>query len=75
MDAGQDLQALRQERNRADYDIKRSFPAGTAVNLVRNAEQIFQALDAARREPTRTAITDAMKIYERDVLRDVTWKP
>jgi hypothetical protein len=26
-------------------------------------------------EPTRTQITDAMKIYERDVLQDITWHP
>jgi hypothetical protein len=39
------------------------------------AAWIIQMLDAARMEPTRTAITDAMKIYERDVLHDVTWHP
>jgi hypothetical protein len=26
-------------------------------------------------EPTRSQIRDAMKIYERDVLHDVTWHP
>jgi hypothetical protein len=31
--------------------------------------------DAARLEPIRTQITDAMKIYERDVLKTVTWHP
>jgi hypothetical protein len=31
--------------------------------------------EAAAVEPIRTQITDAMKIYERDVLKDVTWHP
>jgi hypothetical protein len=26
-------------------------------------------------DPTRTLITDTMKVYERDVLHDVTWHP
>ena len=32
-------------------------------------------LDAAAVEPVRTQVTDAMKVYERDVLHDVTWHP
>ena len=73
--AGIDLNALRGERNRADYDGRRPFLAATAVNLVQTAENIIRALDAARNDPIRTAITDAMKVYERDVLQDVTWHP
>jgi hypothetical protein len=38
------------------------------------AEHIIQTLDALV-EPTLTQITDAMKIYERDVLQNVTWHP
>jgi hypothetical protein len=38
------------------------------------ARRIIRILDAARQEPLRTQITDAMKIYERDVLRNVTWQ-
>ncbi len=37
--------------------------------------QIIQVFDSAATEPTRTTITNAMKIYERDVLHDVTWHP
>ena len=29
----------------------------------------------ARQESLKTHITDAMKIYERDILKDVTWHP
>jgi hypothetical protein len=39
----------------------------------RVSDQVIQALDAALLEPTRTQITDTMKLYERDVLKDVTW--
>ena len=41
----------------------------------RSRTGIIQVLDAARQEPARTQITDAMIIYERDVLHDVTWRP
>ena len=47
----------------------------TAANEVKNGTDIIQALDAAALEPVRTQITDAIKVYERDVLHDVTWHP
>jgi hypothetical protein len=46
-----------------------------ARNHIQRADEIIQALDAATVEPIRTQITNAMKIYERDVLKDVTWHP
>jgi uncharacterized protein (UPF0332 family) len=73
--AGNRLNDLRSQRNRADYDSHSSLLQATAVNEVKNAEDIIQALDAAAVEPARTQITDAMKVYERDVLHDVTWHP
>jgi hypothetical protein len=39
------------------------------------AEQIVRLLDAARQEPSRTQIIDAMKVFERDVLHEQTWRP
>lgn len=73
--AGNRLNALRRERNRADYDAHiRVNRAMTRTHLQR-AEEIIQALDAATVDPVRTQITDAMKIYERDVLKDVSWHP
>ncbi|MGH7171729.1 MAG: HEPN domain-containing protein [Gemmataceae bacterium] len=74
-EAGNRLNALRRERNRADYDAHVSVNQSITRNHVQRAEEIIQALDAAAIEPVRTQITDAMKIYERDVLRDVTWHP
>ena len=73
--AGNRLNALRGQRNRADYAPLSPLTRGTAANEVKNAEDIITALDAAAIEPVRTQITDAMKVYERDVLKDITWHP
>jgi uncharacterized protein (UPF0332 family) len=73
--AGTDLNALRGDRNQADYDLHRSVTARLATVHVRLAEQIVVFLDAARHEPVRSQVTDAMKIYERDVLQEQTWQP
>lgn len=55
--------------------LHRSVTAQLAISHVRLAEQIVRFLDAARQEPVRTQVTDAMKIYERDVLQEQTWQP
>jgi hypothetical protein len=66
---------LRRLRNHADYDIDRPLLQATALTQAQNARHVLQALDAAAQEPLKTQITDAMKLYERDVLKDVTWRP
>ena len=73
--AGNRLNNLRGDRNSADYDAHRTVGQRLAARHVLLAEQIIQALDAATVEPIRTRITDAMKVYERDVLHDITWRP
>src|SRR5579884_486896 len=73
--AGSRLGLLRRERNWADYDDRRTVTQMEAIQNVQLAKEIIQALDAAAIDPIRTQITDAMKIYERDVLKDVTWHP
>jgi uncharacterized protein (UPF0332 family) len=73
--AGRELNDLRRERNQADYDVDHPWAHAAAAGKVRDAGWVIQTLDAARSEPLRTQITDAMKIYERDVLKDVTWHP
>ena len=69
-----DLAQLRSDRNFADYDVERVFPKRLAVNCVTAAEQItdtlHKELTAAERQQAIAAIRD----YERDVLRDVTWR-
>ncbi len=72
---GRDLDTLRRLRNRADYDDTPPLTQPQASAAVQVATGIIQVLDAARQEPARTQITDAMIIYERDVLHDVTWRP
>jgi uncharacterized protein (UPF0332 family) len=73
--AGRDLETLRRLRNRADYDDVPAVTQPQAAAAVRLAEGIIQLLDAAHLEPTRTRMRDAMIVYERDVLQDVTWHP
>lgn len=73
--AGRDLDTLRRLRNRADYDEMPALTQPQAAAAVQLAEGIIQTLDAARHEPARTRIRDAMIVYERDVLHDVTVQP
>jgi uncharacterized protein (UPF0332 family) len=73
--AGRRLGDLRRERNRADYDDRPIITQAVAGQSVLFAEEIIRALDVAAIDPVRTQITDAMKVYERDVLHDVTWCP
>jgi hypothetical protein len=72
--AGRDLETLRRLRNRADYDEAPALTQAQAVAAVQIADGIIQVLDAVRQEPARSLIRDAMIVYERDVLHDVTWK-
>lgn len=73
--AGNRLNHLRGDRNAGDYDETRTWRQVLAARHVRTAEDIIQAIDAAMIEPTKTQITDAIKVYERDILQDVTWHP
>jgi uncharacterized protein (UPF0332 family) len=72
--AARDLNMLRTLRNQADYDETVSLDAQAATAQISKAQGIIQTLDNLT--PTeRTQICDAMKIYERDVLQNVTWQP
>lgn len=74
--AGAELNELRQARNRADYDMDHDFPHAAAVRSVQLAESLLTLLQAAAGETNVLArITDTMRVYERDVLRQVTWRP
>ena len=72
--AGRELNDLRGQRNRADYDVAGILSQIEAAGHVLVAERT-QVLASAAADPTRTHILDAMKTYERDVLKDVTWHP
>jgi hypothetical protein len=42
---------------------------------VQNAKKVIRYLTAAMSDPWKALITDAMKDYERDILKEVTWTP
>jgi len=73
---GHDLQYLRRVRNGADYDIAQAFPQALAVKQVELASGIVDLLENVPTLPTVLArITAAIQAYERDVLKQVTWRP
>src|SRR5262249_17909840 len=71
--AGGDLNDLRKLRNWADYDLDQPLDHFTAFGHVRLADNLIQLLEGV---PTvakvQTQITDAVKVYERDVLKQAT---
>jgi uncharacterized protein (UPF0332 family) len=71
-DAGRALHALRQLRNKADYDVEMPLPV-PAGSAVADADSVFQTLDALT-PAERVQITVAMKLYEQGI-GDVTWHP
>jgi uncharacterized protein (UPF0332 family) len=74
-DAGGELNDLRQTRNWADYDLDQVLDQGTALKYVQAAIDLVHFLDTVAAAPAvLTRITEAMKTYERDVLRQVTWR-
>ena len=73
-EAGSKLHDLRKRRNRADYDQRAKFNTTDADDAVGEARLIIETLDDAFTEPTRSQITDAIKKYERDVLKEATWR-
>jgi hypothetical protein len=73
--AGIDLDALRQARNEADYDLSSLYPSTCVKPYLVLAQRLLQAIPAAGVEPTRTQVRDAIIDYERTVLGQVTWNP
>ncbi len=74
-DAGNVLNFLRGERNNADYDFDQPLDQGGAATRVQRARNVILALEKAAKEPLKTQITEAMKTYERDILKEETWHP
>lgn len=71
--AGSRLNQLRGERNRADYDLNVDFAWKDAQAAVKSAALIITALRTLSAEDRQLA-TEAMKAYERDILRESTWR-
>jgi hypothetical protein len=73
---GNELNELRRDRNRADYDLADPFFQRLAIGGVTVADRVVQLLETVESTPHVLAqITAAMRVYERDVLNDVTWRP
>ena len=73
--AGDALQLLRQNRNWAGYDMHRPYHQAAALAQILSASTVIETLEKATTGPTKSPITEAIKIYERDVLKTVTWRP
>jgi uncharacterized protein (UPF0332 family) len=74
--AGNQLRDLRSVRNWADYDLGLPYPQGAAMAQVNTAEEVIQLLETIQTTPAiLTRITAAIQVYERDVLKQVSWRP
>ena len=73
VEAGNQLNALRGQRNRADYDLKDEFDNLMAITQVGVAEDVVRLLDDLAATPAiLDEVVAAIRVYERDVLRQVT---
>jgi hypothetical protein len=69
------LDTLRTQRNEADYEFRGRLIQKTGRANVQKASGIIRTLESVAADTVaKTQITTAMKTYERDVLREVTWR-
>ena len=73
VNAGSDLNSLRRERNRADYDLHLTLTASTALMATASVSKIIFVIDRLTDTDRQLAI-QAIRDYERDVLRETTWR-
>jgi uncharacterized protein (UPF0332 family) len=72
---GNDLNNMRRLRNWADYDLDRPFLSALAVAQVQVADRLSELLKVVGTTATfLTQIVPAIRLYERDVLKQVTWQ-
>jgi hypothetical protein len=71
--AGSRLNQLRCERNQADYDLGLDLALKDAEAAVTSAAMIFDTLNGLSAEE-RHLVTETIKVYERDILREPTWR-
>ena len=72
--SGQDLRRLQSARNKADYRIEQDILQSDAHHWGGVARAIRAVVAGGLVEPTRSQITTAIRDYERNVLRTVTWQ-
>jgi uncharacterized protein (UPF0332 family) len=74
-EAGNTLRILRGFRNRADYDLDTPFLEAWAVEQTQQAHNLIRVLDELAATPTVLArVVAAIQVYERDILREVTYR-
>ena len=72
--AGSRLHQLRTARNRADYDVATDFMQADAITAVEVSRQILDVFERLTSEDRQAAL-QVMAAYEKDVLRETTWRP
>jgi uncharacterized protein (UPF0332 family) len=72
--ASRELSDLRSKRNAADYDLDRVCRTELATRCVKMADLILKLLAAEIPLPQQEQTIQAIREYERNVLRDVTWR-
>jgi uncharacterized protein (UPF0332 family) len=73
--AGRRLSEARGHRNHADYAFSPAFTRSLATAQVVRVEGIVEMLELVSDSPeTLARITQTMRDYERDALREVTWR-
>ncbi len=72
--AGSQLNRLRGDRNRADYELQLDVSDLDARFAVLEARKCLRTLALATAEPTKSQVTAAIRDCERNVLRHVTWQ-
>jgi uncharacterized protein (UPF0332 family) len=72
---GNTMSQFRGFRNSADYDTGHPLRLATAVHMVHAIDELIKRFDDLNSIPEiRARVIDAMKTYEKDVLREVSWK-
>lgn len=72
---GREFQNLRNDRNVADYEMAKRFDREHAAAAVETATELVGKLKSAQSEPIKSVLTQNIRKYEREVLREETWKP
>lgn len=75
VDAGQRLNQMRAWRNKADYDPRRKVSQSDAERAIIEANDIIAVIDSALKGTQRSQIVETIKAYERDILKEETWRP
>lgn len=73
VDAAQLLTDSKRVRNHADYELQKPFQQVEVLRFVQAIESAAETAFQLNTEQQRLAVNN-MKTYERDVLREVTWR-